>query len=195
MPNKKTIEVTTYKFSELTGKAKDKAREKLSEWATDGGWWENVYEVWEEKLEEQGFLNPEINFSGFWCQGDGASFACKIDVEKWIKFNKLGNTYRHALQSAKNDEITAEIYRQGHSSHEGTMYLNWETYDISDDGESEFAAKVYHLILTDARSLAKEIYRDLEKEYYYLTDDEQLDDMAEANDYEFTEHGSMCVHI
>ncbi|OGP52438.1 MAG: hypothetical protein A3K30_05450 [Deltaproteobacteria bacterium RBG_13_51_10] len=44
-------------------------------------------------------------------------------------------------------------------------------------------------IIDDARSLAKEFYRDLEKEYEYLTEDKQIIEALNSNDKRFTRDG------
>jgi hypothetical protein len=95
MPKAITKEVTLYTFRELVElekagtmrKACEKAREWLQEGATDFDWWDGVYETWTSALEQIGFNSPEISFSGFWSQGDGASFTCKsVDMDKLIDF-------------------------------------------------------------------------------------------------------------
>jgi hypothetical protein len=40
-------------------------------------WWGCVYEDWKQRLEELGFFNIHIYFSGFASQGDGACFAAR----------------------------------------------------------------------------------------------------------------------
>ena len=49
-------------------------------------WHEDLVErIVNEELESAGFEEPEISFSGFWSQGDGASFTCKrIDVSLFV---------------------------------------------------------------------------------------------------------------
>jgi len=45
-------------------------------------------------------------------------------------------------------------------------------------------------IVTEAlRDLARWLYRQLEREYEYLTSDEAVDESLRANDYTFTEAG------
>lgn len=88
---------TTYSFAELLRLAeKDKhfhnaadiARQEMNQWQTSdcSNWWENVYELWKAMLKSIGFQSPDIRFSGFWSQGDGASFTANVDTEKLITF-------------------------------------------------------------------------------------------------------------
>jgi hypothetical protein len=52
----------------------------------DEYWYEGTIEWCKTYLEAMGFNNPEVNFSGFSSQGDGASFTCKsIDFKKYIE--------------------------------------------------------------------------------------------------------------
>lgn len=94
MPQTITKEVTLYTYKELVEansngemkRAYEKAREWMVEGATDGDWWfESVVDMWKRCLEQFGFIDPTIYFSGFWSQGDGACFECKhVDTHKLI---------------------------------------------------------------------------------------------------------------
>lgn len=88
----KQITKTVYSFQELLDGNKagtiktaavDRAREWLREGTTHFDWWNFTYERWTKALEQIGFMKPDISFSGFWSQGDGASFACKGGVDKY----------------------------------------------------------------------------------------------------------------
>jgi hypothetical protein len=89
--------VTAYSFRELvaagddltspvTSAAVDKARQRLIERSTDHDWHEYTLDAWTKLLESVGFTGPKINYSGFWSQGDGASFTSGIDSETLIRF-------------------------------------------------------------------------------------------------------------
>lgn len=79
----------TFKFSELNGKAKERAREMAMTWQLDSHWWEHVYEDVVQALTSIGIeigekanrttngdivKDPSIWFSGFNHQGSGCSF-------------------------------------------------------------------------------------------------------------------------
>lgn len=81
-----TMEITVYKFNELEGRAKDVASEKLREWVTDHEWWECVYEGAKEDGAKRGFEIEDIRFSGFWSQGDGASWTGSVDVKQFVEW-------------------------------------------------------------------------------------------------------------
>ena len=70
----KIIEKLAYSYSELSDKVKKKLKDRYCEDCTDVLYFE--VESLETILEEIGFSNPKIAYSGFWSQGDGASFTC-----------------------------------------------------------------------------------------------------------------------
>lgn len=72
-------------FDQLEDRAKEKARSWYREGAFDDEWWEFIFDDWKEWLAKAGFGDdPEINFTGFWSQGDGASFTCNgFDLDKF----------------------------------------------------------------------------------------------------------------
>lgn len=92
----KIIQTTVYTFRELKelaekGKASstalERARQYLRDAITEGTWYDYPYDLWTQALEQVGFPDAEISFSGFWCQGDGASFTCKrVNVPKLVEF-------------------------------------------------------------------------------------------------------------
>lgn len=92
----KNITTVVYTFEELlegekqgtiTAKAVENAREWLADANREGDWFEYVIdELWEPALEQIGFTNPDIQFTGFWSQGDGASFTASVDLDKLVDF-------------------------------------------------------------------------------------------------------------
>lgn len=92
----KQITKTLYTYRELKGlhdrkkisaQAFERATDWLREGQTDHDWWDSVYEIWQSALAQLGFEDAKISFSGFWSQGDGASFTCaSVDVRKLITF-------------------------------------------------------------------------------------------------------------
>lgn len=71
------------KFSELSD---NEQCEVLAERLDRQEWWEPVLEGFTEELKELGFQDIDIHFSGFWSQGDGASFTARLDFKEfWSK--------------------------------------------------------------------------------------------------------------
>ena len=80
---------TEFEFHELSDASKARAVDNYSEFLWDD-WHSYVIEEWTDKLKEQGFKDAVIRFSGFWSQGDGASFTADFDYVgdaalKWLE--------------------------------------------------------------------------------------------------------------
>lgn len=206
------IETTVYRLAELSDEAKDKARAWYRESGFDYDWYDTVYEDFQQIAEILGIdlktrtvrlmgggsrQKPCIFFSGFWSQGDGASFEGNYSYRKNASASILAyapqDTTLHgiadALQSVQRRnfyQLRAEATHRGHYYHEHCMAISVTrdspTYqDMSADAED---------VITEAlRDLARWLYRQLEREYEYLTSDEAVDESIVANDYTFTGSG------
>jgi hypothetical protein len=91
LPRQVRIDVFTFRElldrkSKRGEKAAGRAREWLQSGATSHGWWDCVYDDWKSALAQIGFGEVDISFSGFWSQGDGASFTADVDLTKLIPF-------------------------------------------------------------------------------------------------------------
>ena len=158
----KTIEVEVFKWEELSQTAKDRVRD----WYIEGmnyEWWDSVYEMAIEDGKEKGFYIDKINFSGFWSQGDGASWSGFVDVRQWLEENcadSIGVSAWCAL--IQEDVVTKNIQvtQSGRYSHEETMsFANVEDdtdsfpdeYKIAQDSilKGMTIANLFDLIVTD----------------------------------------------
>lgn len=209
----RTVFKSVYQFSELTDKAKEKAREWYREGALDYNWYEAVYEDADTIAKLMGItINDRpyktmggdtkyekcIFFSGFSSQGDGACFE---------------GTYEHAVGSVKavkqhapNDEtlhdivtslldiqkrhryrVTATVKHSGHYQHSNCTEIDVECghCEIPDGTDSDC-----HQVRKQLRRFMDWIYRQLNTDHDYLMSDESVDDSITANDYEFDEDGS-----
>lgn len=102
----KTVTTTVYTFNELNKEAQKKALDIFRYFNVDDDFWrECLLEKIKENLQNKGYKNPEINYSGFYSQGDGASFTSKtVDLSPWFKAPKFA-----PLASIEN--LTASIDR------------------------------------------------------------------------------------
>lgn len=75
-------------YEQLDDDAKERARNWWREAGADDNYWsEPVVAEWKWLLDQKGFYGVEINWTGFWSQGDGASFtATSIDFAKYFHF-------------------------------------------------------------------------------------------------------------
>ena len=206
------IETTVYRLDELSDAAKDKARAWYREGGFDYDWYDSVYEDFQQIAEILGIRfktrtvrlmadgtrqEPRVAFTGFWSQGDGASFECYYSYRR----NAAAEIRSYAPQDKKLHEIAdallaiqrrnfyqlrAETSHRGHYYHEYCMSISVErdspTYqDMTADAEE--------IVLEALRDLAHWLYRQLEREYEYLSSDEAVDETIVANDYTFTAAG------
>jgi len=212
MPITKTI--TLYQFAELSDKAKEKARDWLRELeAIDfDPYWEQ-YETAAKLLgieldareigrthAGKAIYRSDIRYSGFYSQGDGASFVGRYsfapDCSKAIRkeFPKDETLHKIAdqltvLATARRllglPSITAKIEQSdSHYYHKYTMRLDCE--DADGEGVREEDEETLSELMRD---FAQWIYDGLQEDYDYRLSDEALDETMEANEYTFTEDG------
>ncbi|QBJ04488.1 hypothetical protein HOV23_gp085 [Pseudomonas phage Lana] len=155
---------------------------------------------------------PAIWFSGFSSQGDGACFegtyryrkgALKAlkseaparykntETKQWVDVE--GNVELHAIcrglqdvQSRHFYKLEADVKQRGHYNHSGCTHIEVTHSDdqYRDLGEDE------ELIKQLLRDFMDWIYARLEKEYEYLTSEEQLKESLIADEVEFDEEGN-----
>lgn len=193
----KTINMTVYLPHELpTEEAKQKAYDKLAELETsDSDWADFLIEQTCVEWAKRGYsVNREdVLFSGFWSQGDGASFTGDVNLLLWLDVNPtLAPMFAPLLPSIKDGTLTVTIERLN------TRYAHAYTMDavVTPDVELDAAmrhdlAKLEAAITADARHLADELYKDLEETYEDLTARENLDNVAAVNDYYFDVDGEL----
>lgn len=88
------IIVKTYlKFSELNKEQQEQVIKNLHDINVDHPWYDSAYDYYESKLKKLGFYDIKFEFSGFWFQGDGASFTAK---------HKRGTIYKTGRYSHSN---------------------------------------------------------------------------------------------
>ncbi|TDN70469.1 hypothetical protein [Paraburkholderia sp. BL10I2N1] len=167
-------------------------------------WWGCVYSDWIEKLAEKGITTSadQMQFSGFWSQGDGASFTGHINLQRFMEVHALVDEYPGPYHFAKRDEVIADLVRSrsSHYCHEQTVHaeldddcqVDWraaeegelravvdaamfDQYEESDDGLTDDIDRI-------CRGYMQEFYRELEKEHDYLTSDEAVREWLEINE-------------
>lgn len=107
------------KYDQLDPDAQEAARDNYREGNLDYEWWDHIYEEWIAELEEMGWRNPEINFSGFSSQGDGASFTANgLDFRKWAAWHmsskviEKGHPYTDELKESVDDADDPQMFMQ-----------------------------------------------------------------------------------
>jgi len=176
------------------------------------GWWDSVYDDFHRICEILGIdlAKREPSFSGFWSQGDGASWAGAYHSEI-PKYNTDPIRYYETAPAAireyapKDEELhriadelcllgrvygphVAWVERNGHHYvHDKTMYVN-EIHPVYYEDEARWGDDVYLHIEEQMqelfRDLARWLYGCLEAEYDYLMSDEAVIDTLGANEIE-----------
>lgn len=184
-----------YNYDELSGEAKKKAVEWAQECLReDDFFYDDVSSLWGEKLESFGFTDVKISYSGFWSQGDGASFTGKCNMVDFIKATKQNKHYAKLLYQVKKgnlDMYGSSIRISHHYSHYNTVKGEIEFY-YQETPKNDLSSLENELIdsLTDfIRTQSKEIYKELESAYYGYTSEESAIEFIQGNDYTFLENG------
>lgn len=199
----KEIKVMVYSYKELDQKAKLKVRE----WFKNNGnypeddWYTAIIEDQTERLEELGYEDIDICFSGFYSQGDGASFTGKVNLEKWIEKNQPDS---NLLPIVKNSMLWLDDNRIVRDRHHGYYHEKTTTVHTSFSYSTEFTGVVEDAllkqidsldedILKQHREINRKIYSQLEKEYDRLHSDEVVEELIIENKYQFLEDGRLFL--
>lgn len=195
----KTITVQAYTFSELSDKAKDKARQYHRDaYISDGFWYRGILDDAKEVGKILGFDIDNIYFSGFSSQGDGASWTGDYRYEKGAPVKVAKHTGNDAeliriaqgLQDTQRRNfyrLTASVSVSGRYSHSHTMRADVE--DISDPYRDVSDAEEDLLELF--RDFADWVYSNLQTEYDYQTSDAAIAEAFDANEVLFTAEGGV----
>ena len=178
--------------------------EKYRDINVDHDWWDCVYDMFQEDMAQAGIEVRDTCFSGFWSQGDGASFTGYIkDNKLFFEHHKLTETYPYITKlMAMGGDFTLTIERTGHHYvHENTVSVDLSFTDMfytivpRDDGGLRDAIAEQWDNLLDAEYLAlidtvqdivrdycRDLYDRLETEYDHLTSDEAVWEAVVANE-------------
>ena len=203
---------TVYQFPELSDAAKDKARSWYRELGPHDDWWDAVYEDFEHVCEIVGIRlktrpvrlmgggtrqKPCVWFSGFWSQGDGASYESFWSLAKGstkrIRAHAPQDAALHciadrlqAVQRRNFYQLCAEATHRGRYYHEYCM-----TVEVTRDSPTgqEPTSDSEDTVTEALRDLARWLYRQLEAEHDHLTSDDAIEDGIIANEYSLTAGG------
>lgn len=206
------LEITVFRFDELSDEAKDRARA----WYRDGGfdydWFDAIYEDFQRVAEILGIRfktrtvrlmgggtrqEPRIWFTGFWSQGDGAAFegcytyrkGAAAEIRAYAPMDAELHRIADALQQVQRRNfyrLTAEATHRGRYYHEYSMEI---AVTRDSHASQDMIADVEEIVTEALRDLARWLYRQLEREYDYISSDEAVAEAIRANDYTFTEAG------
>lgn len=220
------------KYSELEDSAKERARDKWRETQCTDEWWDYVYEdantvaatlgidIGEQCNRTVGgkqIKTPAIQFSGFWSQGDGASFAGVLHV---ARMNGCLDKLKEYVGNLTEEHV---LYRMAVFAQNiyNSVVVHWTANRLSDMPSDEWEApeceptmtvqilnnggNSFHTYIDDnevpsaisddmnelVSDFADWIYDQLEKEHDHLTSDEAVEESIEANEPGFDEDGNL----
>jgi hypothetical protein len=192
------IETTTrelYKFEELNEKAKERARDKYREDIDFSFEAECVTDDAIYQLKLLGFDIEHVYWRGFASQGDGACF-----VGSWHAKDFKGGSEgfpgleeEFAAIAKEFPEARATIKKRSfHYEHEQTVSIECEEgFEIERDDGPVWSTTDAGNFEDFTRECMQQIYQQLERQWEWINEDEQVDEALIANGYEFTKEGRM----
>jgi len=214
VPIKESDVSKSYTFDELSKEAQEKAIEKNREINTEGwDWWESVIDDFTKEKEDIGMTDIDCQFSGFYSQGDGASFTGKVsDNKKFLDSIGINPFVNIKDQSRKiwdipvfsefcNNIIISINRIDSRHSHQNTI-----SGLVEIDGEIEMDLGIGEIIELDfqklcdkiepqitswARSESIKLYNDLEKYYDQLSSDKEISSALKSSGFEFNANGEI----
>lgn len=206
------IETAVYRLDELSDEAKEKARAWYRAGAFDHDWYDCVYEDFERICKILGIRldtraarlygggtrgKPCIWFSGFSSQGDGACYEGRYSHAKAAprkirehapkddELHRIADALQ-AIQRRNFFQLHAVVTHRGRAHHELSMAISVER---DSPVSQKMTSNAEDTVIEALRDLACWLYRQLEREYEYLTSDAVVDEAIVANEYNFTEDG------
>lgn len=189
-----------YKFEDLAPEIQENIIENEKKYIAEdpGDWWSDpIIEGLHEELKEMGLTDIETEWTGFWSQGDGASFTARVFNSENKKF--LSEVLGLKVLDEVADNIAISITRMNSRySHSGTMDA---CVEVDGDEEVEKDMGTGFLLTIDvtaslepiedavrdwARARADKLYNDLERAYNELFEDSSIreDIIARGGDYD-----------
>ena len=195
-----TVSINLSIFEELAPAVQKKVveRERFIN-VEDAYWYESIIEQWTEELQQRGFENARILFSGFGSQGDGACFEARINMAAYLAAHHLKATYPLLAKYPEYTQVSLQ-HRGGMYYHERSTvlvpYFNAEAVNpngssISDEEtrvEQEYEALEKHIYRESVR-LGRHIYTALEDEFFHQISAEAVQHTLIANEYTYLADG------
>jgi hypothetical protein len=194
-----------YKIEDLSGKALERACNEIRETNASEFWRDDICQDAKDKLEQMGFVDPQIYYDCSYSQGSGACFIAR-DMYKLNKFfaaikKKFTKRQWKVLQKINKAgmDIKLTLHHHGHDHHEFSVT---RSLDINDLGMERFVAgknvvdytsEIEDVINDWCVDFSRSIYKKLCETIEYFWNTQNCKKYAEENELEFTEDGSIFV--
>ena len=168
------IEKEVFTFDEV----REKALEKNFYVNHYDGWDDGIICSWNDKLAEYGFCNPEIHYSGFSYQCNGACFDCDqyhIDLDAILDNLDLTEDEKERIYNLKDKfEVIIDTIEH-HYNHEYTRTVDVRRY--IDDADDDALLDKFENLLEEFRIwLCQQIYEDLDNKFWYIVSDDAIEE-------------------
>ena len=172
------IETKVYRFKELDEQAKEKALENNREIFVEDSWWEFVeydLEMFGLKLKEFDLGRRDyVKLEVYYALDKICDKIMEICGDK-TEIYKIAEEYSKEYKLIQDDMESLNDMDTDKDEHD-LMRLELKSQDLEDDFLKEISEEALSM---------------LKNEYEYLTSEECIIDMFEANEYEFTEEGKL----
>lgn len=184
------------RWTALPDDAQKRLLEEHRDLNVEHDWSDETIAEFKAKALVLGIKVDDVYWSGFWSQGDGACFTGRIvDWDEFLKAVKP-DIDPGIAGWVRDNSTRMQIKTGGSYCHSGTMYVDFCYQDLDQPSDLEdlqlslwkvltkngnILYEMERDILTYLRDLADDLYRELEKEYEYLTCDEAVVDALLAN--------------
>lgn len=191
------IKIPLFTFDELSTQCQQEVVENHRDINVGHEWWEPELDWFKDEMKKKGYDVADISFSGFYSQGDGASWTGAVRLWDWLNCNPgkySTKLYEYLKECADDDGDAIPITRKRypHYCHRFMMQIDYDVLDyVEHDISLESMIIFTELVLKAARDEAHQLYKSLEKIYEGLRSNESIIETIKANDYEFMLDGTL----
>jgi hypothetical protein len=184
-----TITINAYSITELTGTAKQKAKDLMHELLED-----SFLDVIQDEINNyyipefihnKGFDAERVYYALSYSQGDGAMFEGRVnDITKFT-------TNKRAIKVINEYGMYAKFTHKGRYYHEKSYDFTLDFPELKPTQyrlKEEFD-KIEQNIIDIYEETCKEIYKQLRDHHNAITNEDSIIDFAEGNGYQFDERG------
>ena len=183
------IEKTVYKYDELSEEAKQKVLEYFAD--IDYQWYEYITDT-DAKEVDLDILEFDTDKGNIDVQ---FRYRAKDTAEAIIeKHGETTDTYKIAKEFLEKFNVAEEQEAKYHDLYENLEPETDEDYELESEYENErdwATDEMEELSDEFLKELGSEYLSMLRQEYEYLTSEEYIEELIEANDYEFYENGEL----
>ena len=186
MREKIQVEKEISDFEGLTKTEQAKVLDKYRDINVDDNYWhECILDEFKHALELLGFSKVVINYTGFWSQGDGASFTGSFSVPRGK--SELAKRAQAVLSEYPEFPMEAflDMTFDEDDIEEGTFFIERIGHHYYHSNSITTYNEPLKLF---ARTFSDFMYKQLEKLYDDLTSDNAVKDTIISNDYRFDTH-------